>query len=378
MGPLEGIKVIEFGGIGAVPFCAQMLADMGAKIIRIEREGGPIARLGDPKFNVWFRNRSSIFLDFKKTESKAVLFRLIESTDATIEGFRPGVMEKLGLGPDECTKCNPRLIYGRLTGYGQEGPLCMAAGHDINYLALSGGLHAIGHPTSRPVPPLNLLADLGGGGLMMAFGIVCAILERQKSGMGQVVDTAMLDGCIAMLGAFYGWWAGGIWQDKRGVNLLDSGAPFYDTYETSDQKYIAVGAIEPEYYKSLLEHAGVHDVDPKDQMITDQWPALREKLSKVFKSKTQDEWCAIMKGFETCFAPVLSFKQAIQHPHNVMRKSFVEIEDVIQPAPVPRFSRTHPEITIPSKRPGIGPIKGLLEWGISPDEITAWQNANIL
>jgi alpha-methylacyl-CoA racemase len=296
MGPLEGIRVVEFGGIGAVPFCGQMLADMGAKIIRIERKGGPKSRLGEPRFNIWFRGRKAIFLDFKNAEARKVIFKLIDRADATIEGFRPGVMERLGLGPDECLQRNPKLIYGRLTGYGREGELSMAAGHDINYLALSGGLHAIGHREERPTVPLNLLGDLGGGGLMLAFGLACALVERQKSGKGQVVDATMVDGCAALVGAFYGWWAGGVWEGARGTNLLDSGAPFYDTYQTSDGKYIALGSIEPEFYSVMLERLGLHDVALKDQMNKNRWSEIRSRLTETFKSKTREEWCTIMEG----------------------------------------------------------------------------------
>ncbi len=257
MGPLKGIKILEFGGIGAIPFCGQMLADMGATLLRIERKGGPRARLGKAKFNVWFRNRPAVYIDFKQEQARKTIFKLIESADGTIEGFRPGVMERLGIGPDECLQRNPKLIYGRLTGYGREGPLSMAAGHDINYLAISGGLGAIGHKESRPVPPLNVLADLGGGGLMLAFGMVCALLECRRSGKGQVVDAAMVDGCAALFGAFYGWWAANVWKDSKGENLLDSGAPFYDTYQTADGKHIALGALEPEFFRTVLQCMGI-------------------------------------------------------------------------------------------------------------------------
>jgi len=358
VGPLDGIRILEFGGIGAVPFCGQMLADMGADIIRIERKGGPKARIGGTKYNIWFRNRISIFLDLKETKNKEIIYRLLESADATIEGFRPGVMERLGYGPDECIELNPKLIYGRLTGYGREGSLCLSPGHDINYLALSGGLNAIGHRGERPLPPLNLLADLAGGGLMLAFGMVCALHERETSGKGQVVDASMVDGCAALMGAFYGWWAGRVWQDERGVNLLDSGAPFYDTYETSDGKYVALGAIEPEFYRSLLERVGI-DVDLEDQMNTKKWPELREKLAKAFRSKTRDKWCEIMVGADACFAPVLSFREAIEHPHNVTRKTFIDVEDVVQPAPTPRFSRSQPQIVRPPTELGEGSLDGL-------------------
>ena len=374
MGPLNGFKIIEFGGIGAIPFCGQMLADMGAKILRIERKNGPKARLGEAKYNIWFRGRQAIFLDFKRPEIKAAVFRMIDTADATIEGFRPGVMERLGFGPEECRLRNPRLIYGRLTGYGRHGPLSNTAGHDINYLALSGVLHAIGNKNARPVPPLNIIADLGGGGLMLAYGLVCALLEREKSGKGQVVDASMVDGCAALLGAFYGWWAAGVWQEERGSNLLDSGAPFYDTYETSDGKYVAIGAIEPEFYRTLLQRIGLDEVDVNDQMNQAQWGQLKEKLSKIFKSKTRDEWCAIMEEYDTCFAPVLSFSEAIKHPHNAAQKTFLEIGGVMHPAPVPRFSRTQLKVPDPPNDPGEGAAASLVEWGLSLEEIMALQN----
>jgi alpha-methylacyl-CoA racemase len=380
MGPLQGIKVVEFGGIGAVPFCGQMLADMGATVIRIERKDGPRARLGEARFNTWFRNRRAVYLDFSEAPGKALLFKMMATADATIEGFRPGVMERLGLGPDECLHHNPKLIYGRLTGYGRDGEEAFnnAAGHDINYLALSGGLNAIGNKGGRPVPPLNLLADLGGGGLMLAFGVVCAILERQQSGRGQVVDAAMVDGCAALLGAIYGWWAGGVWEDGRGRNLFDSGAPFYDTYETSDSKFMALGSFEPEFYATVLARLGIEDVDSEDQMDRAQWPALRERLSRAFKLKSRSEWCAIFEGADTCTSPVLSFSEAIHHPHNVRRNTFVAVDGVMQPAPTPRFSRTRPEVTRPPQEPGTDVCEAFLEWGFEPEEIKALQDEGIV
>lgn len=373
MGPLSGIRIIEFGGIGAIPFCGQMLADMGANIIRIERKGGPKARIGEAKFNVWFRGRNAIYLDFKKPEVKTLIYRMIDKADGTIEGFRPGVMERLGLGPDVCLQINQKLIYGRLTGYGRQGPLSETAGHDINYLALSGGLNAIGHKGCRPVPPLNILADLGGGGLMLAFGMVCAMLERKTSGKGQVVDASMVDGCAALLGTFYGWWAAGVWQEERGVNLLDSGAPFYDTYETLDGKYIAIGAIEPEFYASLMKKIGLDDVDVEHQMRQTEWHILKKRLTTAIKSKTRDEWTAILEGEDTCFAPVLSFDEAIHHPHNLSQKTFLDIDGVKQPAPTPRFSRTQPEVPKAPKEPDMSVDQSLAAWGLSRNKITELQ-----
>jgi alpha-methylacyl-CoA racemase len=370
MGPLNGIRIVEFGGIGAVPFCAQMFADMGAGVIRIERKDGPKARLGAAECNVWFRGRDAVFLDFKKPETRSLVFKLIDKADATIEGFRPGVMERLGLGPEACLARNPRLIYGRLTGYGRQGPLAHAAGHDINYLALSGALHAIGPRQGRPVPPLNIVADLAGGGLMLAFGMVCALLERRTSGRGQVVDAAMVDGCAALMGAFYGWWAGGVWRETRGSNLLDGGAPFYGTYETADGKYVALGAIEPEFYRTLLRCIGADDLDAGDQMDEGRWKTLKDRLIEVFKSKTRDEWCALMAGHEACFAPVLSFEEALHHPHNQARKTFTRIRGIPQPAPTPRFSRSRPNQPSPPGAPHPRVRDALLAWGLAPEDLS--------
>lgn len=369
MGPLEGVKIIEFGGIGAIPYCGQMLADMGASIIRIERKGGPKARLGAAKFNLNFRNRQSIFLNFKSNLGVKTLQKMIEMADGTIEGFRPGVMERIGFGPEECFLINPKLIYGRLTGYGREGPLCKSAGHDINYLALSGGLHAIGPKDLKPSPPLNLVADFGGGGLMLAFGMVCALLEREKSGKGQVVDSAMIDGCASLLSAFFGWFSGGIWHEERCTNLLDGGAPFYDTYETSDGNYIALGSIEPEFYEAVLHKIGLHDI-LYDQMNKEKWKDHKNKLSEIFRTKTRDQWCEILQGDNFCVSPVLSFSEALKHPHNIEHGTFIEVDNIIQPAPNPRFSRTKPVIKISASEPNLEPWDALHQWGISSEEIS--------
>ena len=377
MGPLEGIKIIEMGGIGPGPFCAQMLADMGADIIRVERWGNP-QRMLEPKHDVWHRGRRSTSINLKKPEGVEAFLKLIEQADALIEGFRPGVMEKLGLGPDDCLKRNPKLIYGRMTGWGQEGPLAMAAGHDINYIALAGALHAIGRPGENPVAPLNLLGDLGGGGLLLAFGIVCALYEAQKSGKGQVVDAAMVDGAAILMGFFFGARGAGMWTNDRGTNLLDGGAHFYDTYETSDGKWISVGSIEPQFYALLLKHTGIDDPDFQIQMDPSEWPNLKEKIATVFKTKTREEWCEIMEGTDVCFAPVLTFEEAINHPHNVERKTFVEVEGAMQPAPAPRFSRTQPEIRGPASAPGSDTESALLAWGFGQNEIDALKAAEAI
>lgn len=376
MGPLTGVKVVEVGGIGPGPFCAQMLADMGADIIRVERPGP--RGLVEPKFDVWHRGRKSAALDLRKPEAIEVVLQLVSMADALIEGFRPGVMERLGLGPEKCLQHNPKLVYGRMTGWGQEGPLAMAAGHDINYIALSGVLHAIGHPGRKPVPPLNIVGDLGGGGMLLAFGIVCGILEARQSGQGQVVDAAMVDGAAALMGVFYGMKAAGLWTDQRGSNLLDGGAPFYDTYETKDGKYVSVGSIEPQFYTLLLEKAGIDDPDFQNQLDIPKWPELKEKISIVFKSKTRDQWCEIMEGSDICFAPVLSMDEAMAHPHNVERETFVKVGDVMQPGPAPRFSRTKPEVRGPASAPGENTNEALRDWGISEDQLEGLRQAEAI
>ena len=368
MGPLQGMKIVEVGGIGPGPFCAQMLSDMGADIVRVDRKGIDKGLI-DNKFNLLHRNRRSIGVDLKKPEGIETVLKLIEQADALIEGFRPGIMEKLGLGPDICHKRNPKLIFGRMTGWGQEGPMAQAAGHDINYIALSGALHAMGRPGQKPVPPLNLVGDLGGGGMFLAFGIVCGIYEAQKSGQGQVVDAAMVDGVSSLMGMFYGMFAGGMWTDNPGTNWLDGGAHFYDTYETSDGKWVSIGSIEPQFYALLLKHTNINDPDFTNQMDSKKWPELKKKIEVIFKMKTRDEWCQIMENTDVCFAPVLSLTEAMKHPHNVFRKTFVEYDGVMQPAPAPRFSRTKPEIKLPPPAPAEHNETALADWGFSIDEI---------
>jgi len=377
MGPLKGTRIIEMGGIGPGPFCAQMLADMGADILRVERWGNP-QRMIESKYDVWHRGRRSIALNLKTPEGVEALLKLVERSEALIEGLRPGVMEKLGLGPDVCLERNPEFVYGRMTGWGQDGPLAQAAGHDINYIALAGALHAIGRPGENPPPPLNLLGDLGGGGLLLAFGIVCALFEKQKSGKGQVVDAAMVDGAAILMGFFYGAWAAGMWTNNRGTNLLDGGAHFYDTYETADGKWVSVGSIEPQFYSLLLKHTGIDDPDFQIQMDPSEWPELKKKIAAIFKTKTRDEWCEIMEGTDICFAPVLDFEEATKHPHNVARKTFVEVDGVMQPAPAPRFSRTQVEIQGPASEPGSDTETALLDWGLDRDEIEALRAAGAI
>jgi alpha-methylacyl-CoA racemase len=365
MGPLSGTRIVEFAGIGPGPFAAMLLSDMGAEIIRIDRKGGR----SPSKMEVTYRGRRAVALDMKKPEAVETALRLIDKADALIEGFRPGVMERLGVGPDVCLKRNPKLVYGRMTGWGQTGPLTMAAGHDINYIALTGALHGIGHKGGKPVPPLNLVGDFGGGALYLAFGIACGLLEAGKSGKGQVIDAAMTDGAASLMAMFFGMHAMGMWKDERGENLLDSAAHFYDTYETKDGKFVALGSIEPQFYKELLEKTGIADPAFAAQMDRGAWPALKEKLAAVIKTKTRDEWDAIMAGSDVCYAPVLSLAEAPKHPHNEARKTFVDVGGVVQPAPAPRFSRTVPEVQGPPQ--GADNAAALAAWGFSSAEIDA-------
>jgi len=374
MGPLSGMRIVELAGIGPGPFCGMMLSDMGAEVIRVDRKSNRPARSGD----VLARNRQSIAVDLKSPEGVETVLRLVESADALFEGFRPGVTERLGLGPDDCLARNPKLVYGRMTGWGQDGPLAQAAGHDINYIALTGALHAIGRKGERPVPPLNLVGDFGGGGMLLAFGMVCALLEAQKSGKGQVVDAAMTDGASSLMAMFYTMGAAGAFTDQRGTNLLDGGAHFYDTYETSDGKYVCIGSIEPQFYALLVEKAGLDADQFAPQMDQSHWPQLKQTLTEVFKSKTRDEWCDIMEGSDVCFAPVLSVFEAPEHPHNKARETFVEVDGVVQPAPAPRFSRTAPEIRNSARAAGEDNETVLSSAGFSAEEIAALESAGVI
>lgn len=377
MGPLENVKIVEVGGIGPGPFCAQMLSDMGSDIVRIDRQGETKRSL-EAKYSFLHRGRPSIGLNLGKPEGVAALLKIVDHCDALIEGFRPGVMEKLGIGPEVCLARHPKLVYGRMTGWGQDGPLALTAGHDINYISLSGALHAIGRPGEKPVPPLNLVGDFGGGGMLLALGILCALLEAQKSGRGQVVDAAMVDGSALLMGSIYGRWAAGRWTDQRGTNLLDGGAPFYDTYETADGKWISIGSIEPQFYALLLQYAELTESDFFPQFNQARWPDRKMKLAEIFKKKTREEWCAIMGNTDICFAPVLSFDEAINHPHNVARKTFIDVGGVIQPAPAPRFSRTQPEIPSPASEPGENTESELTRWDFGLDEIKALKEAGVI
>jgi alpha-methylacyl-CoA racemase len=374
MGPLQGVKVVEFAGIGPGPFCAMLLSDMGAEVVRIDRKGSR----GGSKFDITARGRRSIALDLKKPEAVETCLKLIAKADALLEGFRPGVMERLGLGPDVALKRNPKLVYGRMTGWGQTGPMSQAAGHDINYIALIGALHAIGRKGEKPVPPLNLVGDFGGGALYLAFGIACGLVEAKNSGKGQVVDCAMTDGAASLMSMFYGFKASGMWSDEKGTNLLDGGAHFYDTYETSDGKWISIGSIEPQFYTLLLEKAGINDPEFEHQMDRAKWPVLKEKIARVIKTKTRLQWDALMENTDVCYAPVLSLAEAPQHPHNVARETFVHIDGVTQPAPAPRFSRTTPVVQGPPPAAGQHTDAILKDWGFAPGEVDALKAAGAI
>jgi alpha-methylacyl-CoA racemase len=344
-GPLSGLRIIELAGIGPGPFAAMMLADHGAEVIRIDRPGARVdAR--DPLL----RSRRLIGVDLKSPEGKAKVRELVKAADGLIEGFRPGVTERLGLGPDVLLADNPRLVYGRMTGWGQTGPYAQAAGHDINYIALAGALHAYGRAGEKPTPPINMVGDFGGGGMMLAFGMVSALLHAQKTGQGQVIDTAMTDGAAVLMSMIWGFRANGIWRDERGVNMLDTGAHFYDTYETADGKWISIGSIEPQFYAELRRLAGLtEDKDFDAQMLMPEWPRLKEKLTALFKTKSRDEWCALMEMTDVCFAPVLSMAEAPSHPHNAARGTFIEVDGVMQPAPAPRYSVTQTATPVMTK-----------------------------
>jgi alpha-methylacyl-CoA racemase len=378
-GPLDGVKIIEIAGIGPGPFCAMMLADMGADVIRVDRSqnvhGGDPAT---PPSDVLNRGRRSIGVDLKNPDGVDAVLSLIETADALIEGFRPGVMERLGLGPDVALARNPKLVYGRMTGWGQEGPYAPTAGHDINYIALAGALEPIGRRGGPPMPPLNLVGDFGGGGMLLAYGIACGLLSAQRTGEGQVVDAAMVDGAAILTTMFHAFRAMGMWDDARGTNLLDTGAHFYDVYETADEKYVSIGSIEPQFYKELLRLTDLEGEELPFQHDKTQWVPMKERLTGIFKSKTRDEWCALMEGTDVCFAPVLSLGEAPQHPHNVQRGTFVELEGVVQPAPAPRFSATPVSVQRPPSHAGQHTDEVLAEWGLETDRIAKLREAGAI
>jgi len=372
-GPLTGLKVIELAGIGPAPMAAMMLSDMGAEVIRVDRLTA--SGLGIPmpkKFNFLGRGRKSIAVDLKNPEGIDALLELIDKADIVIEGFRPGVMERLGMGPDVCLKRNPKLVFGRVTGWGQEGPLSKSAGHDLNYIALSGALHAIGRSNDEPpTPPLNLVGDFGGGTMFIVVGILAALHEVKNSGKGQVVDAGMVDGALSLMTSIYGMNAGGAQSDERASNILDSGAHFYNTYETRDGKYVSIGSIETKFYSMLLEKLGLDPDSLPPQMERESWPAMKEKFKEIFLTKTRDEWCALMENTDICFAPVLSLAEAPDYAHNKERGSFVDVEGVMHPAPAPRFSATPSSIKSPTPPTGVHTDEVLADWGISADKVAA-------
>jgi alpha-methylacyl-CoA racemase len=381
VGPLSGIRIVEFAGIGPGPFAAMMLSDMGADVLRVDRAGAVREPIGsEPHPDILNRGRRSVALDLKHPDAVEAALRLVEAADGLIEGFRPGVMERLGLGPDVCLERNPGLVYGRITGWGQEGPLAHAAGHDINYIALAGSLEPLGRRGGPPTAPLNLVGDFGGGGMLLAFGMACALVERGSSGRGQVVDAAMVDGAASLMTMIHGMRQMGLWRDERGTNLLDTGAHFYDTFETADGRYVAIGSIEPQFYAELLEKSGLAGggAELPRQMDRDHWPAMKERLAAIFRSKTRDEWCEIMEGSDVCFAPVLTMEEAPHHPHIAARQTFVTVAGRVQPAPAPRFSRTRPAIQRPPPQAGQHTAEALADWGFGAEEIRKLRDAGAI
>ncbi|HEY9233907.1 MULTISPECIES: CaiB/BaiF CoA transferase family protein [Phenylobacterium] len=372
-GPLAGLKVVEFAGIGPGPFCGMLLSDLGADVVRVDRKG---QGKGSPS-DITSRGRRSVGLDLKNPASIETCLKLMEEADAILEGFRPGVMERLGLGPDVALKRNPKLVYGRMTGWGQFGPYANAAGHDMNYIAITGALHAIG-TSDKPIPPLNLVGDFGGGALYLAFGLLAGVIHARETGQGQVIDCAMSDGAASLMAMFYGFKASGMWKEGRRSNLLDGGAHFYDTYQCADGKWISIGSIEPQFYALLLEKTGINDPDFAAQMDRGRWDSLREKLGHVIAQKTQAEWCEIMDATDVCFAPVLDLDEAPKHPHNVARKTFVELGGVVQPAPAPRFSATPGAIQGPPPAVGAHDQQALSDWGFTDAQIAELRTAGAL
>ncbi|MDP2291101.1 MAG: CaiB/BaiF CoA-transferase family protein [Actinomycetota bacterium] len=371
-GPLSGYRIIEIAGIGPGPFAAMMLADMGAEVIRVERAQSVRGPAPDTAhWDILLRGRRNIALDLKHPDGVATLLDLVEQADGLIEGFRPGVMERLGIGPAECHARNPKLVFGRMTGWGQEGPYALAAGHDINYISLAGSLAHFARAGEAPVPPLNMVGDFGGGGMFLAFGVVCALLEAQRSGQGQVVDTAMVDGAATLMSMFWAMKTIGMFDENApGTNLLDTGAHFYDVFECADGKYVSLGSIEPQFYAELMRLTGLEgDPDFAKQMTKEHWPQLKERLRAVMIAKTSAEWCALMEHTDVCFAPVLTMSEAAAHPHNVARGTFVELAGVVQPAPAPRFSRTSAQVDSPPAHPGQHSRQVLADWGFSADRI---------
>ncbi len=369
-GPLDGIRIVELAGIGPSPFTGMMLADAGADIIRVDRaDRATYPPKEEPHVDIMNRGRRSVAADLKHPDGVALVLRLVERADGLTEGFRPGVADRLGLGPEDCLERNPKLVYGRMTGWGQEGPLAKAAGHDINYIALAGALEPMGRVGQKPYPPLNLVGDFGGGGMLLAFGMVAAILSAQRTGRGQVIDAAMIDGAASLMAMTYTLINSGIWRDERGTNLLDTGAPFYEVYETSDGRYMAVGAIEPQFYDELIRLMGLADEDLPDQNDREAWPAMKERFAAVFTTKTRDEWEAVFEGSDACAFPVLTPREAPQHPHHRARGTFTTVAGVAQPAPAPHFRATPGSVRWPPPNPGQHGDAALLDWGLAKEEV---------
>jgi len=376
MGPLQGLRIIELAGIGPVPLCGMLLADLGADVVRIDRiEASGLGVAMAPRHDVNARGRRSVALDLKASAGREAALRLIDGADVLLEGLRPGATEKLGLGPADCQARNPRLVYGRMTGFGQTGPLAGAAGHDLNYIALSGVLHAIGGAGGKPVPPLNLVGDYGGGALYLAFGLMAAVFERQRSGRGQVVDAAMVDGAASLAAIFYGLHAAGQWDAPRGENLLDGGAPFYDSYETADGRWVSLAALEPKFFAPLAQALGLDARFVQRQYDRRLWPEMRAAIAAAVRQRTRDAWCALLEGSDACFAPVLDFDEAPRHHHAHERGAFVDVGGVLQPAPAPRFDRTPAGHPRPAPEVGQHTEELLREAGCSADEIAALRAA---
>jgi alpha-methylacyl-CoA racemase len=378
VGPLSGIRIIELAGIGPGPLAAMVLGDLGADVVRIDRINSSFVLDVAPKYAVHTRNRRSIAIDLRRPEAADIVLRLVVTADGFIDPFRPGVVERLGIGPEPCLKRNPKLVYGRITGWGQEGPLADKAGHDINYIALAGVLSAIGRKGEAPLPPLNLVADYGGGGMLLAVGMLAGLIESMKSGHGQVVDAAMIDGAALLLGMIAALRGAGLWSETRGTNLLDSGAHFYEAYETRDGKHVAVGAIEPQFYANLIERLGLSGEALPPQMDHASWPAMKARFAQIFETKTRDEWCAIMNEADTCVAPVLSIDEAPMHPHARARAAFIEIDGAVQPAPAPRFSRTPSGRPAVAAKPGAHTDELLTEAKFATNEIAALRAAGVI
>ena len=378
-GPLDGVRIIELAGLGPAPFAGMMLADAGADIIRIDRsERATYPPNTEPHVDLMNRGRRSVAVDLKHPDGVGLVLRLVEQADGLMEGFRPGVAERLGMGPDVCLGRNPKLVYGRMTGWGQVGPMASAAGHDIDYIALAGALEPMGRAGERPLPPLNLVGDFGGGGMMLAFGMCAAIISARQTGVGQVVDAAMVDGAAALMTMTYTLMSAGIWKDRRGTNLLDTGAHFYEVYETSDGGYMALGAIEPQFYAELIRRLDLEGEDLPDQMDRDAWPQMKERFAALFATRTRAEWESVFEGSDACVAPVLSPSEAPNHPHMRARGTFTEVAGVVQPAPAPRFGVTPGSIRRPPPNPGQDGDEALVDWGLRQAEVAELRSSGAI